>query len=131
QAIAMKTTLTVFLTLACTWTLSLPLAGQSLAKVAKQEEERRKDIKKPAKVLTNKDLGSVPPPSAVAPTKPSPAEGQPATATEESGNESGSKVEPKAQRAVKAGAPPAAPEAKGQAYWSGRQKEIATALSRD
>ena len=37
-----------------------PVAAQSLADVARQEQERRKAIKETAKVLTNKDLGAVP-----------------------------------------------------------------------
>ena len=48
-----------------------PLRAQTLAEVAKKEEERRKAVPKPAKVYTNKDLsalpaGSAPPPSAAA-----------------------------------------------------------------
>src|ERR1700740_1086712 len=35
-------------------------AAQSLADVAKREEERRKDIKSPSKVLTNQDLTPAP-----------------------------------------------------------------------
>src|SRR5580765_2374056 len=60
--------------------LRATLAAQSLADVARQEQERRKAIKKPSKVLTNKDLGTVPgsaPPAAGAPaagaTTPPPA----------------------------------------------------------
>ncbi len=44
-----------------------PLRAQSLADVAKQEEERRKTVKPATKVLTNKDLGDVPPPAPVVP----------------------------------------------------------------
>ena len=36
-------------------------AGQSLADVAKKEEERRKTVKAAGKVYTNKDLGALPP----------------------------------------------------------------------
>src|SRR5260221_9635667 len=42
---------------------SMPLTAQSLGDLAKKEEERRKTIKQPAKVLTNKDLVAVPPPA--------------------------------------------------------------------
>ena len=42
------------------------MRAQSLAEVAQQEEERRKTVKPAGKVLTNKDLGDVPP-AAVAP----------------------------------------------------------------
>ena len=44
----------------------LPLRAQSLADVAREEAARRQAIKRPAKVYTNKDLVSVPPPSAPA-----------------------------------------------------------------
>src|SRR5580765_3807738 len=37
-------------------TTAKPLAAQSLADVARKEQDRRKAIKKPAKLLTNKDL---------------------------------------------------------------------------
>ena len=51
--------------------ISGPLRAQSLADVAKKEEERRKSVPKPAKVYTNKDLsalpaGAEPPPSGTA-----------------------------------------------------------------
>ena len=44
---------------------SAPLFAQSLADVARQEEARRQALKEPAKVYTNKDLGSVAPASSV------------------------------------------------------------------
>ena len=40
--------------------ISTAIRAQSLADVAKKEEERRKTIKAPAKVYTNKDLTAVP-----------------------------------------------------------------------
>jgi hypothetical protein len=36
--------------------VAAPAAAQSLAEVARQEEARRKEIKRPAKVITNQDL---------------------------------------------------------------------------
>ncbi len=59
------------------FTLLLTMAGtahaQSLAAVARKEEARRKDIAKPSRVLTNKDLKAAPmpasPPSAGADTQ--------------------------------------------------------------
>jgi hypothetical protein len=47
------------------------IGAQSLADVAKKEEQRRQQLRKPAKVYTNKDLGPVPLPST-----PSPAAAQ-------------------------------------------------------
>ena len=62
---ARKTILTAILGLL----VAAPLTAQSLADVAKKEEERRKDIKAPSKVLTNKDLSPVP--ESAAPPAPS------------------------------------------------------------
>lgn len=60
-----------------------PVAGQSLAAVARTEEARRKQIKQSSKVLTNKDLRQsdrvTPPP--VAPPAAAPAPDQAAAAT--------------------------------------------------
>ena len=44
--------------------------AQSLADVAKREEERRKSVRTPGKVYTNDTLRSEPPPSAPAPAAP-------------------------------------------------------------
>jgi hypothetical protein len=57
---------------------ALPASGQSLAAVARKEEVRRKQVKQPSKVITNKDLRPVttppPPPPAAEPPAP-PADG--------------------------------------------------------
>jgi hypothetical protein len=82
-----------------------------LADVAKAEEARRRNVSKPAKVITNSDLKpdiskGVAPPSTVTPAEsatPTPANttpGAPATA-----------------------AKPDTAAAKGQAYWAGRMKD--------
>jgi hypothetical protein len=42
--------------------VAVPPRAQSLADVARKEEARRKEVKDPGKVYTNKDLGSVPAP---------------------------------------------------------------------
>jgi hypothetical protein len=47
--------------------VAAPICAQSLAAVAKKEEDRRKNIKEPAKVYTNKDLRPAPPGSVLAP----------------------------------------------------------------
>jgi hypothetical protein len=40
--------------------VAAPASAQSLADVARKEEERRKEVKKPSRVLTNKDLKADP-----------------------------------------------------------------------
>lgn len=109
--------------------LVLPLAAQSLAAVAKQEEERRKTIKQPAKVLTNKDLESVPAAAAPAATPvASPAADakgatKSATATSSDKDEDGS--------TQKAAPGAAAPAVKDQAYWSSHFQALQVQLNRD
>src|SRR5207253_1410764 len=98
---------------------AVPLAAQSLADVARKEEERRKAIKKPSKVLTNKDLGSVPGTTPTATATPD-AGGTPPPAAGKDGQK------PAAEAEKKAGEP-----AKDQAYWSGRVKGLQTQLDRD
>jgi hypothetical protein len=84
--------------------------AQSLADVARKEQERRKNAKPAAKVLTNKDLGS----GATPPPAPPAEAAKPAETT------------------TKPAEPPKPEEpAKDQAYWSGRMKELRTQLDRD
>jgi hypothetical protein len=91
-----------------------PLCAQGLGDVARQEEERRKDIKKPAKVYTNKDLSSVPE-STAAGTLPSPGPAADASKTPAKTDADDKDKGPK----------------KDQAYWSGRKKELQTRLDTD
>jgi hypothetical protein len=96
---------------ACLAGSARPVRAQSLGDVARQEEERRKNVKDPAKVYTNKDLGA-PPQRFVDPVTPAPA-AQPAPAAA-------------ADDKAKDGGP-----AKDQKYWSGRKKQLDAKLERD
>jgi hypothetical protein len=94
--------------------------GQSLGDVSRKEEARRKDVKQPSKVYTNKDLGGVvvgPPPS----TDPSKTSTASTTADRDSGKDSS------AQAADQS----ASGEKKDQAYWSGRMKGLTDQLQHD
>ena len=76
---------------------TVPLGAQSLADVARREQERRKTIKKPSKVLTNKDLGSAPGTAAPAVTAPDANGATPAAADKDgqkSATDAGKKAEP-------------------------------------
>jgi hypothetical protein len=96
-----------------------PLMAQtlSLADVARQEEERRKTIKKPAKVITNSDLRNaptvIPAAAGAAPALP-PADSTPVVSASSGGAGSGGGEKPK-----------------DQAYWSGRVKTLQGQLERD
>ena len=97
-----------------------PLAAQSLADVARKEQDRRKAIQKPSKVLTNKDLTPAPPPTAST-SSTAPAAGGTTAAAGDSG------VAP--AQGQDSGATP--DPSKDQAYWSGRVKDLQTQLDRD
>jgi hypothetical protein len=92
--------------------------GASLADVARQEQERRKSVKAASKVLTNKDLRSVPAPAAAAPQ----SETAPAADTGDASQAAAASTE-----AEKAPEEPA----KDQAYWSARFSDLQTQLSRN
>jgi hypothetical protein len=100
------------------------VAAQSLATVARQEEERRKNVKDPAKVLTNKDLGSVPATSDAAPAE-SPA------ATAASDAKAGEAGKDAAKESNKYKAQDSKEPLKDQKYWSDRLKLLQTQLDRD
>ena len=91
---------------------SAPLFAQSLGDVARKEEARRQALKEPAKVYTNKDLGSVapappvPPPDATKPPSP------PADAKDAEKDKDKTPV-------------------KDQAYWGGKVKELQAQADRD
>ena len=96
-------------------TIAAPVIAQSLADIAKKEEDRRRAIVAPAPVLTNKDLGTVPaapPPSTSAVTTPAPGP----AATKDADKD----------KAAKDAGP-----ARDQAYWSGRMKDLQAQLDRD
>jgi len=98
---------------------AVPLFAQSLADLAKKEEERRKKIPEPAKVYTNKDLSSAPAPS-TPPAAPAPGA---ATPTPEVPSDTPKEKE----------APPAKEKdsAKDQAFWAGRMKSLRDEVSRN
>ena len=95
-----------------------PVKAQGLGDVARKEEERRKDIKAPAKVYTNKDLGSVP-------DAPS------GTFSSPTASGSASTEAPKDAASAKSDEAKDKGPTKDQAYWSGRKKDLQTKLDSD
>ena len=111
--------------------LVAPLAAQSLAEIAKKEEERRKAIKQPAKVLTNKDLKPVPAPEPAQAASQSDTPKATAATSKDTSKEptkDASKDGPAKDADSAAGA---APAVKDQAYWSGELRTRQSQLSRD
>jgi hypothetical protein len=104
---------------ACAAGAARPVRAQSLGDISKKEEERRKDVKQPGKVYTNKDLGAPPqsfPAPGADPAKPAPGTPQAAAAPA---------ADDKSKDAPKDGS------AKDQKYWSTRKKELDAKLERD
>ncbi len=109
-------------------TYAAPLGAQSLGDVAKKEEERRKQVKTPSKVLTNKDLADVPPATAP-PASASPSSAD-AAKDKDKGKDKDDKAKDKDQEKDKekdkdSGA------VKDQKYWSEKMKSLQGALSHD
>jgi len=96
-----------------------PLHAQSLADVARKEEERRKAVSQSGKVYTNKDLH--PAPSAALP----PAAAEPKTDQKTPSEKDA--TSPDANAAANA----ASERAKDRAYWSDRLKAVQDQLERD
>jgi hypothetical protein len=98
--------------------------AQSLADVAKKEEERRKSVAAPAKVYTNKDLNPVP---AGSPPPPAPAKAGDGPAKDKD-KEADTDAKGRGSKSPAAGDKTAV---KDQAYWAGRYKALQDALLRD
>jgi hypothetical protein len=105
-----------------------PLLGQSLADVAKKEEERRKTVPDSGKAYSNKDLRAVPdappPPPGVTPAPASPSD---AAAVDSKKPE----AKPDDKSTAKDDKAPAKAETRDREYWNGRMKSLAEQLDRD
>jgi hypothetical protein len=119
---------TILLILALAAVAAAPrVRAQSLADVAKKEEDRRKEIKKPSKVLTNKDLADVPP-ATVAPATPSAS----ATTSEKGDTAKGTEGADAAKDKDKDKEKDKDKDAvKDEKYWSTKIKTLRDALSHD
>jgi hypothetical protein len=93
-----------------------PVSAQSLAEVAKKEEDRRETIRVPAKVYTNKDL------------RPAPSGTMAAVADKDKAKDADTDADGKPKTA-KAG--DAKEPVKDKAYWSGKLKGLQDTLDRD
>jgi hypothetical protein len=106
---------------------AVPTRAQTLADVAREEEARRKEIRRPSKVYTNKDLASVPrlaEPSPATPNQADVAKDKPAAKDEKAVADGAGAVKDAANGAAKE-------KPKDQAYWSARMKELELQLDRD
>lgn len=101
-----------------TSTTSAQTGGKSLAEIAKEEEARRKTVRKPAKVYTN---GSLPTGGAVAVAPPPSTTSTSSSSTDKP---SGNSTPSEAAGAAKPG------EVKDQAYWADRMKAAKEQLDR-
>jgi hypothetical protein len=92
-----------------------PVQAQSLGDLARAEEERRKDVKVPAKVITDKDLKAV----------PAPAPGSVSSAPSTEAAKDTAQAQDDKDKAKDKGTP------KDQAYWAGRKKDLQDKLESD
>ena len=104
-----------------------PVRAQGLGEVARKEEERRKDIKAPAKVYTNRDLGSAPAGPETGTVSSSPASAADAKAADAKAADAKTADAKTADAKDKEKAAPP----RDQAYWSGRRKELLAKLDSD
>jgi hypothetical protein len=121
-ALRVRTAVSVLLVVAAAGLCARPLwaqQAQSLADVAKKEEERRKTVPAPAKVYTNKDLTAAPGPPST-PASPEAAAAAKAAADMAKDAAKGTDKEKKDDE-----------PAKDQAYWAGRLKTLKDKLDRD
>lgn len=114
--------LTIFAVLALAATV-LVARAQSLADVAKKEEERRKAVSQPAKVYTNKDLSPAPAGS----TPPSDKDAK--DGGKDAGKDAGKDT--KAAADAKDGKTDDAKDTKDQKYWTEKFKQLREQLDRD
>jgi len=110
-----------------------PLAAQSLADVARQEEERRKAIRAPGKVYTNESLQPEPPPSTPPAAAPAPSAAPAPPASPEGTPPAGAQA-PQTPGQPPAAQPPAgqpaAPVPQTEAEWRKRVTSARDALTR-
>jgi hypothetical protein len=102
------------------------LTAQTLADVARKEEDRRKTIKPSGRMITNRDLRAVPPPTA----QPATAPGAPADTPPD---QAGAGARPDAGDAKKADATREAdtPAPRDDKAWRDRMARLRTQLDRD
>lgn len=106
------------------------LSGQSLADVARKEEERRKGIKQPSKVYTDKDVKPATPADvAAADAEAAGTDKDKAPGTDKASD--AQKPTEKDEKSAKGGTENAADAVKGQKQWRERMQALETALDRD
>jgi hypothetical protein len=103
--------------------VAVPIYAQSLAAVAQKEEDRRKNIKDPAKVYTNKDLGPALPGSVSSATPAAASE-----AADTGGDKDAAGKDAKDAKDSKEGD---TGKEKGQPYWRDRMSALQTQADRD
>jgi hypothetical protein len=103
-----------------------PVHAQGLGEVARKEEERRKDVKAPAKVYTNKDLGSAP-----GGRESGAVSSSPPAAAADAANAADDKAKAKGDDKDKDKDKDRAEPPKDQAYWAGRRKNLQGKLESD
>jgi hypothetical protein len=103
--------------------VAMPLGAQSLGDVAKKEAERRKSVKEPEKVLTNKDVPHLPQADQAPPA--------PSSGDADAAAEKGDAVAPDKPGPAEPASEKPADVPKDEKYWSERYKAVQQQLERD
>jgi hypothetical protein len=109
--------------------VAVPVCAQSLAGVAQKEEDRRKTIKEPAKVYTNKDLGPALPGAVSSPTTAAGAADADKEAGKDAAAKDGAGKDAKASKDAKED--DAKGKDRGQTYWREKMRGLQTQADRD
>jgi len=109
-----------------TFAVGAPICAQSLAAIAQKEEDRRKNIKDPAKVYTNQDLGPALPGSVAAAPAPDAKD-----ASKDAAAKDTAKGAKDAKDAKDADKPKDGDKPTGQKYWHDRMQSLQSQADRD
>jgi hypothetical protein len=132
----MRATSTFIFVSGCLFVAAASSYAQSLADVARKEEERRKTQAPATKVYTNKDLGEAPPATVPAPSQAAGGSASPSSSAESTpssttdATKKGDQKEAKDSKDARE-AKDDKTEAQGQAYWAKRMKTARETLDRD
>ena len=108
--------------------VGVPLRAQSLADVAKKEEDRRKDVKTGSKAYTNRDLKEVPAAQAPQPDSSKPIDAPPDAQVPSAAADA---VQPGGDPSIASADDKTRSVAKDRTYWSRRLRGIRDQLDHD
>jgi hypothetical protein len=126
-----RTLSTVIVSTILTLGFAVPICAQSLAAIAQKEEDRRKNIKEPAKVYTNSDLGPALPGSISSPATTGDAKQDDKAGTSKDTAAKDGAGKDAAAGDAKDSKNDVSGKDKGEAFWRERMRALQTQADRD